>query len=72
MLIWGYEAPLSEAQVLERRWDEEVLPKTWTNMITNPNFCLRVSLDEELRGYGTSIRVKDDTHHGIVKTSEPK
>ena len=26
--------------------NEEVVPKIWTNMITNPNYCLYVSLDE--------------------------
>ena len=26
---------------------EEVVPQTWTNMITNPNDCLNVSLDKE-------------------------
>ena len=27
--------------------NEEVVPKICTNMITNPNACLRVSLDED-------------------------
>ena len=27
--------------------NEEVVPKIWANMITNPNACLRVSLYED-------------------------
>ena len=27
--------------------NEDVVPKIWTNMITNPNACLHVSLDKK-------------------------
>ena len=42
-------------------------------IVCGGNGCKRViKYNVEMRGYGPSMKVKDDTHHGRVKTSEPK
>ena len=41
-------------------------------IVCGGNVCKHVIKDRmEMRGYGPSMKVKDETHHGIVKTAEP-
>ena len=42
-------------------------------IVCGGNGCKRVTKDNvELRGYGPSMKTKDYTHHGRVRTSETK